>query len=75
MAEIPSMMEEMKRVTLIAIVLVLPFMIIFVVLIVGRMEGRFHERLVAIGDVERFRASDPLAKSISDIRTLAERKE
>jgi len=70
LADLPGIARELRRAAVVSLTLGLPLMGLVAILVLGRIEGRLHGRMLA---VERGRHDDPLAQAIRRLRDAAPR--
>ncbi|MXZ54255.1 MAG: ATP-binding protein [Acidimicrobiaceae bacterium] len=61
---IPNMAQEFQRATVASLIFFVPLLVIVTVLVVGRIEGRLHSRMLAVERAEECRCRDSLAEAL-----------
>ncbi len=64
---IPVMERELRRVVVVSLAPLLPLLAIATIFVLGRIEGRFHGRILAVTGMGDFKSSDPLAEAIQQV--------
>ena len=66
-ATVPVMAQGLRRVVGVSLLPILPLLVIVSVFVLGRIEGRFHSRILAVTGMGEFKSGDPLAEAIQQV--------